>query len=74
MSWIDKALDFAGLLFTLLIFPAPIFWLAIHPAIRFWRRFGNRAFWIALPIWVACGMAVLAFRNFTNTAITNVKS
>jgi protein-S-isoprenylcysteine O-methyltransferase Ste14 len=63
MIWIDKGLDCVALLYALLMFPAPIFWLAVHPAVRFWRRFGNRAFWIALPIWVICGALLLSLRT-----------
>ena len=63
MTRIDKCLDFFTLLFALLIFPAPIFWLVIHPAIQFWRRLGNRAFWVALPIWVASGTVLLFLRS-----------
>ena len=30
----------------------PFFWFLFHPAIQFWRRLGNRAFWVALPVWL----------------------
>ncbi len=51
MAWIKKAVDVLALVYAVLLFPVPIFWLVIHPAIRFWRRFGSRCFWIAVPIW-----------------------
>jgi protein-S-isoprenylcysteine O-methyltransferase Ste14 len=55
--------DAIALLYSLLIFPAPIYWLAIHPAIHFWRRQGNRSFWIALPIWIGTGSALILLRR-----------
>jgi len=54
--------DALAFVYALLFFPAPFFWLIIHPAIHFWRRFGNRSFWVALPVWAvsAAGLIVLA--------------
>lgn len=61
--WLDIGLDALAMLFILLVFPIPIFWLTVHPAIHFWRRFGNRSFWVALPVWAFTGAALLLFRE-----------
>lgn len=61
--WIQKGLDALALVYALLFFPAPIFWLIIHPAIKFWRRFGNRSFWIAAPVWAGCGVVLALIRQ-----------
>ena len=41
----------------------PFFWFAFHPAIRFWRRVGNRAFWVALPVWLIFAAGIIAARH-----------
>ncbi len=64
VAWIQKALDALALAYALLFFPAPIFWLIIHPAIHFWRRFGNRSFWIAAPVWAGCGAVLVLTRQW----------
>ena len=46
-----------------MVFPAPFFWLIVHPAIRFWRRFGNRSFWVALPLWTFSGTCLVLLRH-----------
>jgi len=61
--WVRKGLDFLALCYAVLFFPAPIFWLIIHPAIRFWRRFGSRSFWIAVPLWIASGTVLVELRQ-----------
>lgn len=61
--WLQKVSDVLALLYALVFFPVPIFWLVIHPAIRFWRRFGNRSFWVALPVWSLSGMAFILLRH-----------
>ena len=63
MDWFQRGLDALALAYAILFFPAPFFWLVIHPGIRFWRRFGNRAFWVALPVWVMPGTALVALRQ-----------
>jgi protein-S-isoprenylcysteine O-methyltransferase Ste14 len=63
MNTLNWSLDMLALFYALLFFPAPIFWLMIHPAIKFWRRFGTRALWVALPAWLVCGATLLAFRR-----------
>jgi len=68
MSPLERSLDVLAFAYALLFFPAPIFWLIIHPAIHFWRRFGNRSLWIALPLWLinAAALGVLAPRIYAH--------
>lgn len=63
MTWLRKGLDILALVYAILYFPVPIFWLFIHPAVHFWRRFGNRSFWIALPLWGISGTALVLLRH-----------
>jgi protein-S-isoprenylcysteine O-methyltransferase Ste14 len=63
MEWIERAVDALALTFAVVFFPAGLFWLVIHPGIRFWRRFGNRAFWVALPLWVVPGITLVGLRH-----------
>jgi protein-S-isoprenylcysteine O-methyltransferase Ste14 len=63
MLWLQKGLDALALVIAILYFPIPLFWLSIHPAIRFWRRFGNRSFWIALPVWLISATALVLLRH-----------
>jgi protein-S-isoprenylcysteine O-methyltransferase Ste14 len=53
MQLLSNILDVAAFIYSLLLFPAPFFWLLIHPTIDFWRRQGTRAYWVALPVWAA---------------------
>ncbi len=64
MTWLKKAVDVLALVYAVLLFPVPIFWLVIHPAIHFWRRFGNRCFWIAVPIWGLSGLSLVLTRHW----------
>ncbi len=63
MARLQKVLDALALIYAILYFPVPLFWLLVHPAIHFWRRFGNRSFWIALPVWVFSGVALVLLRH-----------
>ena len=63
MTWVQKCVDALALVYAALYFPVPLFWLVIHRNIHFWRRFGTRSFWIALPVWVVSGMALSLFRH-----------
>ncbi len=63
MTWIQKGLDALALFYAILFFPVPFFWLIIHPAIHFWRRFGNRSFGAALPLWIVSGVTLLLLRD-----------
>ena len=63
MAWLSKGIDVAALLYAILFFPAPFLWLIVHPAIRFWRRFGARSLWIALPLWTFSGTFLVLLRH-----------
>lgn len=63
LVWLQKGLDGFALFYAILFFPAPIFWLMIHPAIHFWRRFGSRSLWIAPPLWAVCGATLFLLRH-----------
>jgi protein-S-isoprenylcysteine O-methyltransferase Ste14 len=60
---LTSAIDGLAFAYVLLFFPAPIFWMIIHPGIRFWRRFGNRSFFVALGVWGVCGAALVHERH-----------
>jgi steroid 5-alpha reductase family enzyme len=57
-----RLIDTLTLIYFILFFPVPFFWLMIHPGIHFWRRFGNRSFWIALPMWLFSAAMLLLCR------------
>ena len=63
MAWLSKGIDVAALLYAILFFPAPFLWLIVHPAIRFWRRFGTRSLWIALPLWTFSATFLVLLRH-----------
>lgn len=63
MTWFEKGLDALALVYVILYFPVPFLWLMIHPAIHFWRRFGNQSFWIAPPLWMVLGTSLLLLRH-----------
>jgi protein-S-isoprenylcysteine O-methyltransferase Ste14 len=63
MSTAQGAVDAVALIYAVAFFPAPFFWLIVHPAIRFWRRFGNRSFWVALPLWTLSGTLLVLLRH-----------
>ncbi len=63
MGTAQGTVDAVALIYAIVFFPAPFFWLTIHPAIRFWRRFGNRSFWVALPLWTSSGTLLVLLRH-----------
>jgi len=63
MDWFQKGLDVLALLYVILVFPVPVFWLIIHRGIHFWRRFGTRSFWVAAPVWVVLGTILVLLRH-----------
>lgn len=63
MFWLNQAVDALALTYALLLFPGPLFWFILHPAIGYWRRHGNRSFWVALPVWLANGTALILLRG-----------
>jgi len=52
-------MDWLAVVYAVLYFPVPIYWLLIHPAVRLWRRVGYRSFWIALPVWFVIGIPLV---------------
>ena len=63
MGTAQGTVDAVALVYAIVVFPAPFFWLIVHPAIRFWRRFGNRSFWVALPLWTSSGTLLVLLRH-----------
>ena len=63
MGTAQGTVDAVALVYAIVVFPAPFFWLIVHPAIRFWRRFGNRSFWVALPLWTFSGTCLVLLRH-----------
>ncbi len=59
----STVIDYVALLYLILLLWIPFYWLVFHTAIRFWRRIGNRAFWIALPVWLIFVAAIIIGRN-----------
>lgn len=55
--------DYIALFYLILLLWIPFYWFVFHPAIRFWRRVGNRAFWVALPVWLIFTGAIFAARH-----------
>ncbi len=58
-----SVIDGVALVYAVLAFPVPIFWLVIHPAIHFWRRFGKRSYWVALPVWILPAVLLVLARH-----------
>jgi protein-S-isoprenylcysteine O-methyltransferase Ste14 len=63
MTLLYRVLDVVAFAYLLAFFPTPFFWLIIHPAIGIWRRFGNHAYWVALPVWAGCGAILFLVRH-----------
>ncbi len=63
MRFLQEGVDVLALVYAILFFPIPIFWLLIHPGIHFWRRFGNRSYWITLPVWIVSGATLVLLRD-----------
>ncbi len=59
----STVIDYIALFYLVLLLWIPFYWLVFHTAIRFWRRIGNRAFWIALPVWLVCAAAIIVGHN-----------
>ncbi len=59
----STTIDYIALFYLVLLLWIPFYWLLFHSAIRFWRRMGNRAFWMALPAWLIFTMAIIFTRH-----------
>jgi protein-S-isoprenylcysteine O-methyltransferase Ste14 len=62
-SWLSKTIDAMAIVYAVLFFPVPFYWLILHPAVNFWRRIGYRSFWVALPVWLLSGLPLLFFQG-----------
>jgi protein-S-isoprenylcysteine O-methyltransferase Ste14 len=56
-------IDYVALFYLILLLWIPFFWFVFHPAIGFWRRMGNRAFWVALPVWLIFAAGIVISRH-----------
>ena len=56
-------IDDIALFYLVLLLWIPFYWFVFHPAIRFWRRLGNRAFWVALPVWLTFAAGIIISRH-----------
>jgi protein-S-isoprenylcysteine O-methyltransferase Ste14 len=57
------AVDYIALFYLVLLLWIPFYWLVFHAALRFWRRWGNRAFWVALPVWLIFAAGIIIARH-----------
>ena len=76
MTLLLQIVDDLALFYLILLLWIPFFWFVFHPAIRFWRRLGNRAFWVALPVWLifAAGILDRAPRTLCAAAWSGMRS
>ena len=58
-----RLIDDLALFYLVLLLWIPFFWFVFHAAIAFWRRMGNRAFWVALPVWLAFAVGIITARH-----------
>ena len=58
-----RAIDLAALFYLVVMLWIPFYWFLFHPAIRFWRRVGNRSFWLAFPVWLVFAIAIVKERH-----------
>ena len=56
-------IDYLALFYLILLFWIPFYWFVFHTAIRFWRRLGNRALWVALPVWLIFAAGIIITRH-----------
>src|SRR5277367_1226418 len=58
-----QLIDYIALFYLILLLWIPFYWLVFHPAIAFWRRLGNRSFWVALPVWLVFAAGITLARH-----------
>lgn len=57
--------DIFALFLLALELPGPLFWLAVHPATRFWRRYPRATYYLLGPaIWLAVALALIGGRSW----------
>ena len=57
------AVDDVALFYLILLLWIPFHWMVFHTGIGIWRRWGNRAFWVALPVWLVFAAGILSVRH-----------
>jgi len=57
--WVAKTIDVLAVVYAVLFFPVPVYWLILHPGVHLWRRVGYRSFWVALPVWLLAGVPLM---------------
>ena len=62
MNFLSNLIDVLAFVYLLGIVPVPLFWLVFHGGIGFWRQWGTRSYWVALPVWVGTGVALWKLR------------
>lgn len=62
-SMFSIAIDSIAMIYLILLLWIPFYWFLFHTAIRHWRRIGNRAFWMAFPIWLIFAAAIVLSRH-----------
>ena len=62
MNFLSNLIDGLAFAYILAVVPVPLFWLVFHGGIGFWRRWGTRSYWVALPVWVSTGVALWQLR------------
>ena len=58
-----QLIDDVALIYLVLLLWIPFYWLVFHAAIRFWRRVGNRAFAVVLPVWLIFAAGIFIGRH-----------
>jgi len=56
-------IDNIALFSLILLLWIPFYWSVFHTAIRFWRRLGNRALLLALPVWLIFAAGIIITRH-----------
>ena len=62
-----RLIDYGAIFYLVLLLWIPFFWFVFHPAINYWRRLGNRSFWVALPVWLIFAVGIIASRDILLT-------
>ena len=56
-------IDYVALFYLVMLLWIPFFWFVFHPALGYWRRLGNRAFGVALPVWLIFAAGIILARH-----------
>jgi protein-S-isoprenylcysteine O-methyltransferase Ste14 len=58
-----RLIDYLALFYLVLLLWIPFYWLVFHGALRYWRRLGNRALWVSLPVWLIFVAGIIMTRH-----------